>query len=156
MRFSNPAIIKGFDDAKLAVVETDKEEMSYHELMAMVKYRLERLTKEEVDEMAKSGKVTRQDAVRSIAKRAYELLKFAEENIPSDEEDFVKILMESLSFENWSSGLWARFQQIHPNKIQMTTPIPTQGVLDMPEDVLTEALDELTLQGVLEVLMKFN
>ncbi len=157
MLFSNPAIIKNFNDAKLAMVETDKQEMCFLDLMALVKYRLERLVKEEVDEMMKKGGITREEAIQSIALRAYDLLEFTEQGNPLDEEALVEVLMKQcLNFEVWEAEIWTRFQGIHQNKIEKDTPIPTQGVVGLPEDALTEALDELTLQGILEVLMKYN
>ncbi len=156
MYFSNPAIIENFNDVKLAMVETDATEMSFIELMACVRYRLERLIGEEVNEITKKGNVSREDAIKGITIRAHELIRFWDNGVPEDEEALAKAIMNSLTFENWESGIWTRFQQTHPAKIKKSTPIPTQGILKMKEDALTEALDELTLQGVLEVLVKYN
>ena len=157
MYFSNPAVIRNFNDVKLAMIETDAEEVSYLDLVSMIRHRLERLAKEEVDEMVKQGS-TRKEAVMSIMARAGELLQFVDNvSAPEDEHSLVKILMtECLNFSSWQSELWSNFEEIHVGKITKTTKIPTQGVLNMPNDVVMDAINELTLQGIFELLMKYN
>jgi uncharacterized secreted protein with C-terminal beta-propeller domain len=159
MYFTNPNIIKNFDDVKLAMVETDVEQISFYELMDSIQYRLERLISSEVDEIVSSGEVTRAEAIDSIKKRACELLRFVDEDRAcSNEEDLARLIMEcSLSFENWKAQIWSNFQETHAGKIRMTTQVPSTGKLMFAsEGDLSVAMDELTLQGVFEVLSKYN
>ena len=155
-KFSNPAIIQNMDDVKLAMVEVPANEMSFYELMDGVRRRLIELITADVDYVVNKGELSREETVAQIATRVHNMLDFFETTEPDTEEELADELMLSKQFDLWKMRAWENFKSLHKGKIEQDTPISSQGVLTMSEDDVNSALNELTLEGVLEVLKNIN
>ena len=156
MLFSNPSIIESLTDVKLGMIEVGSSEINYYELMDNVRDRLLELIVSDVDYIACKGEKSRQEAVQDIAMRVHSMLNFFEKGIPTTEDELADEILKSKEFDLWQTRVWGRFKNIHKGKIEKDTPISSQGVVGLPENDVTEALADLTLEGVLEVLMSYN
>lgn len=156
MLFSNPSIIESLTDVKLGMIEVGSSEINYLSLMSGVRDRLVELITADVDQIVSKGDVSREDAVQQISARVFDMLSFFEKGIPTTEDELADEILKSKEFDLWQMRTWGKFKDIHKGKIEKDTPIPSQGVVALPENDVTEALADLTLEGVLEVLMSYN
>lgn len=156
MIFCNPAVIKNMKDVKLGAVEVAGDQISYLDLIDNVRDRLVDLITKDVDTIVKHGKKSREEAVSDLSKRAHLMLEFFEQTEPEDEEGLADAILKSKPFDLWQMRVWSSFKDIHKGKIEKDSPIASQGVLSFDESTVNDALDELTLEGVLEVLKNYE
>lgn len=154
--FCNPSIIQNMKDVKIGMVETASNEMSFLELMEGIKLKLVDLITVDVDKIVNTGKYSREEAVEQLSTRILEMLEFFEKTEPTTEDELADLILASKPFDLWQMRAWGNFKDYHKGQMEKDTPIPSQGVLKMDESAVKDALDELTLEGFLEVLKNYN
>ncbi len=153
--FCNPDVIKDMNDVKLGSIPVASDKITYLELIDGVRDRILGLISDEIDTITKNSEKTREDAVADISRRVYLMLGFFERNQPSNEEELADEIMRSKEFDLWQMRVWGSIKDIHTGQMTKDTPIPSQGVLNIDESAVNDALEELTLEGYLEVLKNY-
>jgi hypothetical protein len=155
MLYHNPEIVRNGGDLRIAGFRVEEgEELSYLDVIARTKNRIQRLVGDYVRSQMADG-VTHEQAIENTRRLIYSYLTIDDKMYALTESEIVEELANSFEFSTWETSIYYRFMNIHKDKIGEDTPQPVGGKFNptISEEMVMEVQQDDNLWLVLEGLV---
>lgn len=149
MRFLNQQIIKNNSYAIILGVEVEEKEISFNNLLLLIKNRLITLIYEAVKKELSFGKSTKKEAIDDIRRLIYDKLTFDKRKNSTTMEGLAEEIMDSAEFVDIEADVWFSMKNIHLGHVTKDTKIKVEAYNKHIDKELYVSLSDVDLDEFL-------